>query len=91
MSIVHMYSPAPRFVITDSPNDKQMEAYVNDFCQLRVEHLVRASTENLYSTDALLSVGIKVHDFVSEDGGVPKEEVLLRWLDFVEEVRSWLA
>ena len=73
-----------RFLITDMPDERSMPAYIAFLKESGVVHLARAC-EASYSTKALESAGINVHDYYFEDGQIPPPVVIKQWLDLVEK------
>jgi len=71
-----------RFLIIDSPNDLNVEAYTQELCRYKVAHVARACERN-YSPGAFEKAGIRVHELEFEDGAPPPEEILSEWLDLV--------
>jgi len=72
-----------RFLITDMPDERSMPTYISFLKESGVVHLARAC-EASYSTKALETAGINVHDFYFEDGQIPPASVIKSWLDLVE-------
>lgn len=74
-----------RFLITDSPTDINVEAYIREYQAHNVTHLVR-TCDPTYNTDRVTSVGIKVHEMAYPDGDPPPEKVIDEWLKLCDEV-----
>jgi len=72
-----------RFLIIDSPNDKNLPAYIEVLKKKHVVALCRAC-EPRYSTELLTSAGIKVLDVPFPDGDPPPKQTLEPWLDLVD-------
>lgn len=73
-----------RFVITDSPSDKNLLSYVKEMEKLKVKHVCRAS-DPTYSTQPLRKIGVEVHEMAYADGSPPPQAVLDKWLNMVED------
>ena len=71
-----------RFLIIDSPNEMNVEAYTQELCKYKVAHVARACECN-YSAAAFEKAGIRVHELEFEDGAPPPEDILEKWLDLV--------
>merc|ERR1712232_630585 len=72
-----------RIVITDAPSDFTIEQHVSELLRFKVKHVARAC-EPTYSTSALSTAGIKVHDLAFPDGDPPSEAVINTWLELID-------
>jgi len=85
-----MIRPAPaeiefkdmRFLITEQPQDLNMDNYIQILTEHKVTHLVCA-TDPTYRTDDLLKSGISVSQLAFPDGSAPTQEIVEKWLALV--------
>lgn len=68
-----------KFLIIDAPNDRNLQQYIREFQKYNVKDLVRAC-EGTYSTEAVVSAGVRVHDLPFPDGAPPPQAVIDQWL-----------
>jgi len=68
-----------RFFLCDAPNDANLDIYLQEFLKQNVVQVVRACAPS-YSTEKLMTKGIKVQEMPFQDGGVPPDETVERWL-----------
>ncbi|CAE7318650.1 unnamed protein product [Symbiodinium sp. KB8] len=69
-----------RFLITDSPTDRNVEAYVREYKAHHVSHLVR-TCDPTYALTRVKAEGIVVHELAYPDGDPPPERVIDAWLE----------
>eukprot|EP00753_Platysulcus_tardus_P014238 PLAT4248.1.p3 GENE.PLAT4248.1~~PLAT4248.1.p3 ORF type:complete len:162 (+),score=57.58 PLAT4248.1:166-651(+) len=77
-----------RFVISDSPREENVAAYVDEFVKAGVTDVVRACGEELYDSATFTTAGVATHAMPFEDGDPPPEEVITDWLALVKEKKS---
>jgi protein tyrosine phosphatase type 4A len=85
-----MIRPAPaeiefkdmRFLITEQPQDLNMDNYIKILTEHKVTHLVCA-TDPTYKTDDLLKSGISVSQLAFPDGSAPTQDIVEKWLALV--------
>jgi len=85
-----MIRPAPaeiefknmRFLITEQPQDLNMDNYIKILTEHKVTHLVCA-TDPTYKTDELLKSGISVSQLPFPDGSAPTQDIVESWLALV--------
>jgi len=88
--MTRMIRPAPaeiefkdmRFLITEQPQDLNMDNYIQILTEHKVTHLVCA-TDPTYRTDDLLKSGISVSQLAFPDGSAPTQEIVEKWLALV--------
>ncbi|CAF0831686.1 unnamed protein product [Brachionus calyciflorus] len=73
-----------RFLITDRPNDTNVERYVDDLAKHNAGVVVRVC-EPTYNVDKLEQKGIKVIDAAFPDGQTPPPEVREQWFHLLKE------
>jgi len=71
-----------RFLITEQPQDLNMDNYIQILTEHKVTHLVCA-TDPTYRTDDLLKSGISVSQLAFPDGSAPTQEIVEKWLALV--------
>eukprot|EP00190_Bangiopsis_sp_CCMP1999_P000932 CAMPEP_0198728378 /NCGR_PEP_ID=MMETSP1475-20131203/8907_1 /TAXON_ID= ORGANISM="Unidentified sp., Strain CCMP1999" /NCGR_SAMPLE_ID=MMETSP1475 /ASSEMBLY_ACC=CAM_ASM_001111 /LENGTH=243 /DNA_ID=CAMNT_0044490725 /DNA_START=547 /DNA_END=1278 /DNA_ORIENTATION=+ len=74
-----------RFLVTDTPTEEEIPAYIEVLKRHNVKHVVRVC-ESLYDCTKLMDSGFKFHDWFFEDGTMPSEQITNAWLDLVEIV-----
>lgn len=67
-----------RFVISDSPTDANVDAYVAEWKRRNVECVIRAC-DDTYETTQLTASGISVEEMPFADGESPPADVIERW------------
>lgn len=73
-----------RFLITDSPNDENMQAFIDACLKYGVTALVRVS-EKTYDAKPIEAAGIKVHNLEYPDGSAPDSMIREKWMNIVKE------
>jgi len=72
-----------KFLITDQPTRQNMDLFVKECQSYHVRYLVRVC-EPEYDTDDLEKAGIKVLDWLFDDGSPPPESIINSWHDLVK-------
>ena len=84
------YNPTPiswnnyHFLIMSAPDTGSMKRCIKDLEKFNVKHLAR-SCEPTYEDQPLLDANIKVTELIFDDGMLPEEEIINKWLDIVDE------
>ncbi|RNA25441.1 tyrosine phosphatase type IVA 1 [Brachionus plicatilis] len=73
-----------RFLITDRPNDQNVERYIQDLSKFNASVVVRVC-EPSYSKNRLEEQGIKVIDAAFEDGQTPPPEIRQEWFHLLKD------
>lgn len=73
-----------RFLITEQPQDVNMEIYIRILTEHKVSHLVCA-TDPTYKTDELVTSGVSVSELSFPDGSAPSQEIVDKWLSLVNK------
>ena len=67
-----------------APDQKSMKQCVRDLKKNNVKILVK-SCETEYTADTLLREGIQLEELIFEDGRLPSQECINRWLKIVDD------
>ncbi|RKP09179.1 dual specificity protein phosphatase CDC14B, partial [Thamnocephalis sphaerospora] len=73
-----------RFYIVDCPTESSLPIYLQKFKELNVTHIARVC-EPTYNARRVEDVGIHVHDWAFEDGGLPPAPIVKQWLALTEQ------
>ena len=73
-----------RFLIMDAPRQSNLHLYIKECRRNNVTDIVRVC-EPTYLGSELTKAGIQLHEMAYDDGTSPPEDVLVRWLQLVEE------
>lgn len=73
-----------RFLITEQPQDVNMENYIKILVEHKVTHLVCA-TDPTYKTDDLVKSGVLVSELPFPDGSAPTQDIVEKWLSLVHK------
>lgn len=73
-----------RFLITDRPNDLNVERYIDELNKYNARVVVRVC-EPTYNTDKLEEKGIKVIDAAFPDGQTPPTEIRDEWFHLLKD------
>jgi protein tyrosine phosphatase type 4A len=76
-----------RFLITDSPDDENVQSFTDACLKYGVTALVRVS-EKTYDTKPIEAAGIKVYNLEYPDGSAPDSMVRNQWLTIVKENKN---
>mmetsp|Transcript_11896 Transcript_11896/g.17749 ORF Transcript_11896/g.17749 Transcript_11896/m.17749 type:complete len:177 (+) Transcript_11896:90-620(+) len=71
-----------RFLIFESPNDKNISFYLEEFKKHNVSAVVRAC-DKTYDPTPFVKEKFEFHEMEYKDGSIPPPETLQRWLDLV--------
>jgi protein tyrosine phosphatase type 4A len=74
-------------MITDSPNDKNLDTYLENYKKYNVSKIVRLC-EPHYDSSILEKTGIIVIDLPFEDGTTPNQSIINRWCDVVSNHKN---
>ncbi|KAG0023368.1 hypothetical protein BGZ80_009595 [Entomortierella chlamydospora] len=75
------------FLILDCPSDETLFKYIPVLEEHNTTDLVRVCEGFPYNIQPLTDIGIKVHDDMKfEDGTVPNERIVAKWLELNEEI-----
>jgi len=79
-----------KYLILDCPSEETLPKYLELLKQQSVTHLVRiCDADNTYDAQKLQDEGIIVHDEIKfQDGGVPDEHAIDKWLQLTNESRG---
>lgn len=75
------------FLITDSPDNENLQSFIETCLKYGVTALVRVS-EQTYDTKPIEAAGIKVYNLEYPDGSAPDSIVREKWLNIVKENRN---
>mgnify|MGYP001198156610 CR=1 FL=1 len=67
-----------------APDQKSMRTCVRDLRKNNVKILVK-SCETEYTADQLVKEGIKLEELIFEDGRLPSQDVIDKWLKIVDD------
>ena len=67
-----------------APDQKSMKTCVKDLKRNNVKILVK-SCETEYTADILVREGIQLEELIFEDGRLPSQDVINRWLKIVDD------
>eukprot|EP00128_Syssomonas_multiformis_P000406 Colp12_sorted_trinity150504_noHs@23478 len=73
-----------QFIITNSPKDYNLDYYVDLYKQNNVKDVVRTCHEGSYDASLVEKHGITIHNWNYEDGALPPEDVINKWLELIE-------
>jgi len=76
-----------RFLITDSPDDENVQSFIEACLKYGVTASVRVS-EKTYDTKPIEAAGIKVYDLEYPDGSAPDSPVRKKWLNIIKENKN---
>ncbi|CAF0902637.1 unnamed protein product [Adineta steineri] len=76
-----------RFLITDSPDDENIQSFTETCLKYGVTATVRVS-EKTYDTKPIETAGIKVYNLEYPDGSAPDSLVREKWLNIVKENKN---
>ncbi|CAF1523407.1 unnamed protein product [Adineta ricciae] len=76
-----------RFLITDSPDDDNVQSFAEVCSKYGVTSVVRVS-EKTYDTKSLEAAGIRVYNLEYPDGSAPDSLVREKWLNIVKENKN---
>ncbi|CAF3701689.1 unnamed protein product, partial [Rotaria sp. Silwood1] len=76
-----------RFLITDSPDDENIQSFIETFLKYGVTALVRVSEET-YDSKLIEAAGIKFYHLEYPDGSAPDSSVRKKWLNIVKENKN---
>ncbi|CAF1049082.1 unnamed protein product [Rotaria sp. Silwood1] len=76
-----------RFLITDSPDDENIQSFIETFLKYGVTALVRVS-EKTYDSKLIEAAGIKFYHLEYPDGSAPDSSVRKKWLNIVKENKN---
>jgi len=76
-----------RFLITDSPDDDNVQSFTEACLKYGVTALVRVS-EKKYDTKPIEAAGIKIYNLEFPDGSAPDSVVRNKWLNIVKENKN---
>jgi protein tyrosine phosphatase type 4A len=74
--------PGYRFLLHDSPSDKNLAQYMAEWKKYNVDTVVRACDPG-YKTDEVKAAGIEVHELPFNDGDPPPVQLIQDWLALV--------
>jgi protein tyrosine phosphatase type IVA len=74
-----------RFLIIDTPKNENLHLYLEEFKKYNVKHLVRVCFEQKYDHKLVENKKIKFYDLPFEGGNNPPKEIIIKWLQIVEE------
>ena len=70
-------------MIMSAPDQKSMRTCIKDLKKNNVKILVK-SCETSYTADQLAKEGIEVQELIFQDGQLPSQDVIDRWLRIVD-------
>lgn len=70
------------FMITDSPNDKNIDKYIEQYERYNVSIIVRLC-EPYYDSTIIEKKGIRIVELPYEDGGIPNSDIINKWNQLV--------
>lgn len=73
-----------RFLLMDAPRQANVHLYLKEMGKYHVTDVVRVC-EPTYPTTDLQNAGIHVHEMEYKDGSSPSKELILSWLQLVEQ------
>uniref|UniRef100_A0AC35UH73 TYR_PHOSPHATASE_2 domain-containing protein n=1 Tax=Rhabditophanes sp. KR3021 TaxID=114890 RepID=A0AC35UH73_9BILA len=73
-----------KFLITDQPNEQNMDTFIKELTDHGVKYLVRVCEPN-YSTEPIVAQGIEVIDWVYNDGSPPPTEIINKWIELCKK------
>ncbi|CAF1590159.1 unnamed protein product [Rotaria magnacalcarata] len=76
-----------RFLITDSPDDENIQLFIETCVKYNVTAVVRAS-EKTYDPKPIETAGIKFYNLEYPDGSAPDSLVRQKWLRIVKENKN---
>jgi protein tyrosine phosphatase type 4A len=76
-----------KFLVMDAPTDSNIQHYIELLSKHQVSALVRAC-EPTYSKQAIIESGIRVEEMAFADGDPPPEDIVVKWLDLVDQEYS---
>jgi protein tyrosine phosphatase type 4A len=76
-----------KFMITDSPNDNNLDTYLQEYQKHNVSTIVRLC-ESYYDSSIIEKAGINVINLSYEDGGVPNLSIINQWHDTVSKYKN---
>jgi protein tyrosine phosphatase type 4A len=76
--------PGYRFLLHDSPSDKNLSQYMAEWKKYNVDTVVRACDPG-YKTDEVVAAGIEVHELPFNDGDPPPAQLIQDWLALVAQ------
>eukprot|EP00123_Amoebidium_parasiticum_P001602 comp12731_c0_seq1/m.7846 comp12731_c0_seq1/g.7846 ORF comp12731_c0_seq1/g.7846 comp12731_c0_seq1/m.7846 type:complete len:256 (-) comp12731_c0_seq1:137-904(-) len=74
-----------RILVTDTPKDANLHYYLQTYQKYNVTDVVRTCDAE-YQTGPLLAAGMHFHDWRFDDGDVPSNEIVDKWLNLISEV-----
>ncbi|UJR09567.1 hypothetical protein I4U23_013802 [Adineta vaga] len=86
-SVSELHYKDLRFLITDSPDDENVQSFTEVCLKYGVTALVRVS-EKTYDTKPLEAAGIKIYNLEYPDGSAPDSLVREKWLNIVKENKN---
>jgi protein tyrosine phosphatase type IVA len=82
--------PPMRFLLMDAPRQANVHLYLKEMGKYHVTDVVRVC-EPTYPTTDLQNAGIHVHEMEYKDGSSPSPELILSWLQLVEQTFFYTA
>lgn len=73
-----------RFLITDRPNDANIDRYIGELKKHNAQDVVRVC-ESSYSTAKLQQEGIRVLDWAFDDGTSPPNDIVEQWFRLLRD------
>ncbi|CAF1212942.1 unnamed protein product [Rotaria sordida] len=86
-SVTELRYKTLRFLITDSPDDENVQSFVETCLKYGVTALVRVS-EKTYDSKPIEEAGIKFYHLEYPDGSAPDSFVRKKWLNIVKENKN---
>lgn len=91
MTVINQTTPIMvgkhKFLIMDAPSAENLTQYIHEMLQHGVTDLVH-TCELTYSEEPLIKAGVNCHDLAFPDGDPPPKNILIKWLQLVDEVTS---
>ena len=72
------------FLIMSAPDSKSMRTCVKDLKRNNVKILVK-SCETDYTAETLVKEGIQLEELIFEDGRLPSQDLINKWLKIVDD------
>ena len=81
--LININYPDYPVYISHSPSEKDLNIFINQITLHNIKHIVRLC-EPFYDSNNFTKLGIKVYDWVYEDGTIPSQEIIDNWIELIK-------